>query len=106
MRHEVLTPLNAIVGFSQLIVDSIHGDQRADMGKYLSIIAENNDILHTVITDIIDISQLDTGEMGITYHPESLMKYMHSDNHRNSSESIEKSKNVFRCAGRGFNNIQ
>ncbi|MCM1331112.1 MAG: HAMP domain-containing histidine kinase [Bacteroides sp.] len=72
MRHEILTPLNAIVGFSQLIADSIPAEKSAEMEKYTNIIAENNDILHTVITDIIDISQLETGEMKVTYRPESL----------------------------------
>ncbi len=72
MRHEILTPLNAIVGFSQLIADSMPEKKREEMEKYTNIIAENNDILHTVITDIIDISQLETGEMKVTYRPESL----------------------------------
>lgn len=72
MRHEILTPLNAIVGFSQLIADSVPEEKRKDMERYTKIIAENNDILHTVITDIIDISQLETGEMKVSYHTESL----------------------------------
>ena len=72
MRHEILTPLNAIVGFSQLIADSIPGEKREEMEKYTNIIAENNEILHTVVTDIIDIAQLETGEMKVSYRPVSL----------------------------------
>lgn len=72
MRHEILTPLNAIVGFSQLIADSLPDDKRDEMEKYTAIISENNDILHTVVTDIIDIAQLETGEMKVTYRPASL----------------------------------
>lgn len=72
MRHEILTPLNTIVGFSQLIADSMPEETAPQMEKYSSIIADNNEILHTVITDIIDISQLESGEMKISYRPESL----------------------------------
>lgn len=72
MRHEILTPLNAIVGFSQLIADSLPSEKREEMEKYTDIIAENNEILHTVVTDIIDIAQLETGEMKVSYRPVSL----------------------------------
>ncbi len=72
MRHEILTPLNAIVGFSQLIADSLPDENRDEMEKYTTIISENNEILHTVVTDIIDIAQLETGEMKVTYRPASL----------------------------------
>lgn len=64
MSHEVRTPLNAIVGFSDLLakyrfsVDS----QR----EYLNIIKRGSDQLLQIINDILTISLLETGQIKIS----------------------------------------
>lgn len=63
MSHEVRTPLNAILGFSQLIVKKIQNEARDQLNKFANIISLNTDYLATLINDILDISSLETGEM-------------------------------------------
>ncbi len=60
INHEIRTPLNAIVGFSDLLVDAENEGERKE---YVQIIRENNDILLRLLSDIIDISQIDAGEL-------------------------------------------
>lgn len=58
MSHDLRTPINSIIGFSELLKD----DQKPnDKLKYLDIIIENGDILTNLINDIIDITKIDAG---------------------------------------------
>jgi len=60
MSHEIRTPLNAIVGFSQLMCeDQCTQDDRVG---YSEVISQNSDMLLTLISDILDISKMDTGK--------------------------------------------
>jgi signal transduction histidine kinase len=65
MSHEIRTPLNAIVGFSQLMSDE--NCTSAEKEKFAEVINQNSDMLLTLITDIIDISRMDTGKMNFVY---------------------------------------
>jgi len=63
MSHEVRTPLNSIIGFSELLADpDFDGDQKDEFIQH--IIANGNNLL-TVISDIMDISKLESGEITI-----------------------------------------
>lgn len=61
MSHEIRTPLNSIVGFSNLLTEEDFPAQ--ERKKVTSIIAQNSELLLTLITDILDISGLETGKM-------------------------------------------
>lgn len=51
---EIRTPLNSIIGFSDLLLDpSFDADQQAE---FVSIIKQNGNNLLSVISDIMDIS--------------------------------------------------
>ena len=58
MSHEIRTPLNSIVGFSELIADEEDAEQRQEYFKY---IAMNNEMLLTLINDILDLSKIEAG---------------------------------------------
>ena len=65
MSHEIRTPLNAIVGFSQFITDSDNGlstSEKVEMARY---IADNSELLVTLVNDIIDISALQSGKFSM-----------------------------------------
>ena len=66
MSHEIRTPLNAIVGFSQLVTSPDSGlgqPERREMARY---IADNSELLTTLVNDIIDISALQSGRFSMT----------------------------------------
>lgn len=74
MRHEILTPLNAITGFSQLIVDSVPDNMKGGIDRYSQIISENSELLRTLVNDVLDISMMECGEIRLSRQPVSLRK--------------------------------
>lgn len=75
MSHEIRSPLNGILGFSELLADPDLTIQERD--RYIEIIKNNGIALLSILTDIIDISKLESGKMKIQekdFHPASLMR--------------------------------
>ncbi len=62
MSHEVRTPLNSIVGFAQLIADSV-SLPTVKIKKYSDTITANSDRLIGIITDVIEISQIQSNQL-------------------------------------------
>ena len=67
MSHEVRTPLNAIVGFSQLLSlpdDSLSPEEKQEFSNH---IMNNTKILIMLLEDILNITDMDKGQYKITY---------------------------------------
>lgn len=58
MSHEIRTPLNAIVGFSNLLVETEEMEERI---QYMAIVQENTELLLQLISDILDLSKMESG---------------------------------------------
>lgn len=65
MSHEVQTPLNTIVEYSQLLVDFVDEDKRQYLQKYSQVILLSCDLLKTLIDDVFDIAALENGKMAV-----------------------------------------
>lgn len=64
MSHEIRTPLNAIVGFSQVLTS---GDFPPEEQKeFCEIIKKNSDSLLVLVSDILDISRMESGHIKMT----------------------------------------
>ena len=61
MSHEIRTPLNAIVGFSELLTDPDIAAEESNY--YIEILHNSSDQLLHIISDIINISTIDAGQM-------------------------------------------
>ena len=59
MSHEVRTPLNAIVGFSEFLINELMPEKRQ---KYMDLIRSNNAVLLQIVNDILDLSRLESGK--------------------------------------------
>jgi PAS domain S-box-containing protein len=64
LSHEVRTPLNAIVGFSSLLKEKDTTDAERD--EFVNIITRSSDHLMSLISDIVDIAKIESGELSIT----------------------------------------
>lgn len=62
MSHEIRTPLNAIVGFSSLLTET---EDMKDRKQYMAIVQENTELLLQLISDILDLSKMESGAFEI-----------------------------------------
>lgn len=58
MSHEIRTPLNAIVGFASLLTET---EDMKDRKQYMAIVQENTELLLQLISDILDLSKMESG---------------------------------------------
>ena len=65
MTHELRTPLNAIVGFSSVLE---HLGDSEERGEYVRIVRNSSDMLHRLINDIIEASNITDGPVAIEQH--------------------------------------
>ena len=59
MSHEICSPLNAIVGFSEIIAVTENEEEKL---QYLEIIQKNSNLLLQLINDILDLSRIESGK--------------------------------------------
>ncbi|MFP4025998.1 MAG: ATP-binding protein, partial [Thiohalospira sp.] len=78
MSHEIRTPMNAIRGYSQMLAfDNLQKNKRYE---YIKQIEEGCDILTSLIDDIIDFAQIESGEIKIEtkeFNPHPVMEFLH-----------------------------
>jgi len=70
MSHEVRTPLNAIIGFSELLSSNLEIDDESR--KQALIVEESAKSLLGIINDILDISKIESGNFEIKLSETSL----------------------------------
>ncbi len=61
MSHDLRTPMNAIIGFAELLKED--GILKTDKQEYLDLISRNGENLLNLINDIIDISKIEAGKI-------------------------------------------
>jgi PAS domain S-box-containing protein len=60
VSHEIRTPMNAIIGFSSLLKDFELTDE--ERNQYIEIIFQNGGQLLSIINDIVDIANVESGQ--------------------------------------------
>jgi len=74
MSHELKTPLNAVLGFSEIIRDEVLGPVGHDAYRdYAGDIHKSGTRLLSVINDVLDVSRLEGGLLTIDARPENIM---------------------------------
>ncbi|WP_293666015.1 HAMP domain-containing sensor histidine kinase [uncultured Parabacteroides sp.] len=72
MSHEIRTPLNAIVGFSNLIACNDMELDTEEKEEFVRLINTNCDLLLKLISDILDLSRIESGRMEFTFTRQNL----------------------------------
>ena len=62
MSHEIRTPLNAIIGMAHLLYDTQPTDEQKE---YLSVLKNSAEILRGLISDVLDLSKIRSGNFEI-----------------------------------------
>lgn len=76
VSHEISEPVKAIVGFTQLIVDSIPEERRKYLTGFVDIITHNGSLLQRIVGDILDTAEVDDAVTNIVvtrFNPEEII---------------------------------
>ncbi|MDE6016206.1 MAG: response regulator [Acetatifactor sp.] len=75
MSHDIRTPMNAIVGFTNLAIS--HIDRKEQVEEYLKKIMSSGNHLLSLINDILDMSHIESGKIHLDEKPCSLPDILH-----------------------------
>ena len=64
VSHDIRTPLNSIIGFSQLLNLGVDDDEKRR--RYLDSIVQSGEMLMQIINDVLDLSKLEADKMVFT----------------------------------------
>lgn len=63
MSHELRSPLNSILGFSQLLLESPEGSFAPQQHEDLTIVHEKAQHLLALVNDLLDLAQIESGQV-------------------------------------------
>jgi signal transduction histidine kinase/CheY-like chemotaxis protein len=63
MSHELRTPMNAIIGYTELLLERVDGPINEEQEKSLKRVAANARHLLQLINDVLDISKIESGKV-------------------------------------------
>jgi signal transduction histidine kinase/putative methionine-R-sulfoxide reductase with GAF domain len=63
ISHELRTPMNSIIGFSDTLLSGLYGDLNEKQASRIERIQRNGYSLLTLIDDLLDLSKIDAGRM-------------------------------------------
>ncbi|MFQ5814085.1 MAG: histidine kinase dimerization/phospho-acceptor domain-containing protein, partial [Anaerolineae bacterium] len=69
ISHELLTPLTAIIGFSELLQDQDFGPLKEKQAEYFNIILTKSRHLLALINDVLDFTKVEAGKLEL--HPDA-----------------------------------
>ncbi len=92
MSHELRTPMNAILGYTELIIDNIYGDVPEKIQSVLERVEKNGRHLLGLINDVLDFSKIEAGRFTLNLNDYSMQDVIHSV--FTSVESLATEKNL------------
>ena len=100
MSHEIRTPLNSIIGFSELLGDDYFEQEQKK--EFISNIVINGNNLLTIVSDIMDISKIEAGQIDIRKSKVMISQFLDEVRMQHVMKANEKGLNlkcVCQCNG-------
>lgn len=76
VSHELRTPVTAIKGFVKLVLQGDAGKLNSQQERFLQIADQSTDRLTLLISDLLDISKIESGQMSIVVKPLILQPFI------------------------------
>ncbi len=92
MSHEFRTPLNAIIGFSEVLLDPSLKVTEEERKQFLTDVATSGKHLLKLINEILDLSKIEAGRMELEVEPASLPEVL--DEVQNTMRHLAAKKSI------------
>jgi len=76
MSHELRNPLNAVIGFSEALLEGIAGGLNEKQKEYSGYILESGKHLLSLINDVLDLSKVEAGKMELEISSFDLKEFL------------------------------
>ena len=63
MSHDIRTPMNAILGYSQLMKNELEGKDLPKISEYVGKLEKSGNILLSIINNVLDMARIDSGKI-------------------------------------------
>ncbi len=77
MSHELRTPLNSIIGFTGIILQGLSGAINEEQAKQLTMVKNSANHLLSLISEILDISKIEAGQLKVSAEPLDMRLSVH-----------------------------
>lgn len=78
MSHEIRAPLNSILGFSQLLLESPTEPPTPKQKDFLSRVERSSKHLRELINDVLDLSKIESKKMQLSLHEIELVRILNT----------------------------
>ena len=65
MSHDIRTPMNAILGYAQLMEDELNEKDLSKASEYLEKLQQSGNLLLSIINNVLDMARIESGRMEI-----------------------------------------
>ena len=65
MSHDIRTPMNAILGYAQLMEDELKGKELPETSEHLEKLQQSGNLLLSIINNVLDMARIESGRMEI-----------------------------------------
>ena len=65
MSHDIRTPMNAILGYAQLMEDELKGKDLPETLEHLKKLQQSGNLLLSIINNVLDMARIESGRMEI-----------------------------------------
>ncbi len=69
VSHELRTPLTSVIGFSEMLLEGLGGPLNEEQSEYVQTILDRGEELLTLISHVLEMSQLEVGTLRLDLEP-------------------------------------
>ena len=65
MSHDIRTPMNAILGYAQIMEDELNRKEMPEVSEHLEKLQQSGNLLLSIINNVLDMARIESGRMEI-----------------------------------------